>query len=545
MLEQMLPGWLGKLMVLGLLGFASTDFVITMTLSSADAAQHMIENPLLHGFIGEARFSVTMVLLTLLAIVFLAGFKEAIGVAMAVGIPYLLLNLVVVARGTWEILQHPDLLSNWTSSLRIHYDWAAMLFTSTLVFPKLALGLSGFETGVSVMPLIKGEPSDPPDYPIGRILATRRLLASAAIIMSVMLLTTSFITTILIPEQEYQKGGPAAGRALAYLTHNLMGEAVGTVYDISTILILWFAGASAMTGMLNLIPRYLPRFGMAPHWVSYSRPLVLVLFAINLAVTTFFRADVEAQAGAYATGVLTLMLSAAVAVALQLWRDAQKNAQKSVARSLYFWAVAGVILFTLVDNVITRPDGVIIATIFTVTIIALSLLSRYLRSRELRVERIVFADAQSAKLWPELVGKKANLVPIKHHDQESRQRKVEEILDHYKVMGPLAFLHVHLADDRSTFTSTLHMKVQREGDHYVVDVTGAVAIANTIAYISECMDPIRLFLGLTRRNHTSQAIKYLLFGEGETGILVYEILVRYWDWTPEGDVRPLIFLMSE
>ena len=79
----------------------------------------------------------------------------------------------------------------------------------------------------------------------------------------------------------------------------------------------------------------------------------------------------------------------------------------------------------------------------------------------------------------------------------------------------------------------------------LVTGTGAVAVANAIAFVSEAIDPISIFIGLTRRGLMGQALRFLLFGEGETGLMVYTVLLRYWDWTHEEDVRPVIYLLSD
>jgi hypothetical protein len=173
------------------------------------------------------------------------------------------------------------------------------------------------------MPLIQGKRLD------DQIRNTRKLLSTAAIIMSIFLMATSVITSLLIPAHEFAEGGEANGRAIAFLAHQYLGSKFGTLYDISTILILAFAGASAMAGLLNLIPRYLPRLGMAPEWALASRPLVLVFMGIAILVTLLFHANVDAQGGAYATGVLVLITSAAFAVTLHVWH---KGAQRYAFR---------------------------------------------------------------------------------------------------------------------------------------------------------------------------------------------------------------------
>ena len=310
MLASLLRWWQGKLMILGLLGFVATDFIITITLSSADATAHLIENPFAPAFFHGQSIAITLVLVSLLGAVFLKGFTEAIGIAVVLTTVYLFLNAIVLAVGVYQVATHAHTLVEWKSALIVsHGSPMAMIGISLLLFPKLALGLSGFETGVAVMPLVKGSPKDTKEKPAGRIRYTHRLLVCAALIMSVFLIASSLVTTLLISPIDFRSAsetlpaGPANGRALAYLAHRYLGDGFGTLYDLSTILILWFAGASAMAGLLNIVPRYLPRYGMAPEWAAASRPLVIIYCAIAFAVTIIFRADVDAQGGAYATGV--------------------------------------------------------------------------------------------------------------------------------------------------------------------------------------------------------------------------------------------------
>ena len=270
MLEDLLPRWKGKAFVLILLGFAATDFVITITLSAADATQHIIHNPFAPPAVNHP-VAVTLVLLAALGAVFLKGFREAIGLAVVIVAVYLLLNVIVIGWGLLEILIHPDYFPRWTNMVAArHGSPVMMVAVALLVFPKLALGLSGFETGVAVMPLVEGDPRDDHEQPAGRIRNTRKLLRTAAFTMSVLLVGSSLVTTFLIPPEAFQPDGPAAGRALAYIAHEHFGEVFGTVYDVSTITILWFAGASAMAGLLLTSCRVTCR-GMGWHQNGHGR----------------------------------------------------------------------------------------------------------------------------------------------------------------------------------------------------------------------------------------------------------------------------------
>ena len=211
MLEELLPRWRGKAFVLVLLGFAATDFVITITLSAADATEHIIHNPFVPGAFDHP-IGVTLLLLAGLGAVFLKGFREAIGLAVAIVAVYLVLNVVVIGWGLLEIARHPDYFPRWTNALVAQHGsiWS-MLGIGLILFPKLALGLSGFETGVAVMPLVEGSPGDDPAVPAGRIRNTRKLLRAAALIMSVLLVGSSIVTTFLIPARGLPRRRPGRG----------------------------------------------------------------------------------------------------------------------------------------------------------------------------------------------------------------------------------------------------------------------------------------------------------------------------------------------
>ncbi|NEC88534.1 APC family permease [Streptomyces sp. SID12501] len=526
MLERLLSFWQGKLFVLTLLGFAATDFLITITLSAADASTHLVENPHLTSALHDKQVLITMILVALLGAVFLKGFLEAIGVAVVLVAVYLGLNVVVITVGLWHVITEGHVITDWSTALTAeHGNVFVMIGVALIVFPKLALGLSGFETGVAVMPHVKGDDSDTEESPKGRIRETKKLLTAAAVIMSVFLIATSFITTLLIPEKEFESGGQANGRALAYLSHEYLGNTFGTVYDVSTIAILWFAGASAMAGLLNLMPRYLPRYGMAPHWARAVRPMVIVFTLIGFLVTWIFDADVDKQGGAYATGVLVLISSAAIAVTIAARKAGQRG------WTIGFAVISAVFLYVTVVNVIERPDGVKIGACFIAGIILVSLLSRLARAFELRVTSVTL-DPMAERFVRDVASRKIRFIanePDQRDNAEYRD-KIEQIRTDNDMPEQEDFVFVEVTvTDPSEFEAGLTVRGEVLHNRYRVLTLESSSIPNALAALllhvrdtTGCIPHI--YFEWTEGGPFANFLRFFLFGQGEVAPVTREVL---------------------
>ena len=575
MIERLFSGWTAKIAVLVLVGFAATDFVITKTLSAADAAAHMISNPLYSGHVPDwmqGQMAVTMFLLVLLGSMFLKGYGEVVGVATVLVVAYISLTAIIIAAGVWYLVGHPTLLPHWLGEIatgRYHLDhaplpgagpWVAIAI-ACLIFPKLALGMSGFETGVLHIHLVRGTRADPAE-PAARIRHTRMLLVTAAVIMSILLLGSSLITgtDTLIPADELRLEpvkGKAMDRALAYIAHGesphpvcpLFGRVFGTVYDVSTVLILWFAGASAMAGLLNMVPRYLPRYGMAPEWAAAYRPLVIAFTVVNLIVTRCFRADVSAQGGAYATGVLVLMTSAAIGSLVDMCRKpfpavawAAFGRRCTIAA---FALISTVFVYTTIANVYERPDGIIIASIFIACVLTISIASRVLRSTELRLKEFRFADESARMLWTDICADGGFQVLVPHRPgHRSLDEKEAEVRRKHRIPQnvPLVFLEVHYGDT-SEFQNAPVISARQEEGRFIIVARDVASVSHTIAQIaiemSKSGSPLDIVFGWSLGSAMRLALEFVLFGQGDVPNSVFALLQQA---IPDAERRPTVLV---
>ena len=539
MLEKLLPFWRGKTFVLVLLGFVATSWIITITLSSADATVHLLENPYAPDVLHGHAVAVTVVLLLILGGVFLLGFTEAVVVAIPLVAAFLALNAVVVGVGLAQIVATPQLIGSWTQALTAHgTGFLDIAGPAIIAFPLLVLGLSGFETGVSMMPLVAATGTDPQERMANRVKNTRKLLTTAALIMSVYLITTSFITTVLIPPEEFAEGGQANGRALAYLAHEYLGEGFGTAYDLSSILILWFAGASAMAGLINIVPRYLPAYGMAPEWGRAVRPVVLVYTAVSILITLAFQADVNAQAGAYATGILAMMVSASVAVTISAARGQQRGSTAA------FSLLSLILLYALAENVIEAPDGLAISMMFIAGILIVSLASRLTRALELRVDDVEL-DAKAQLFIRDCAKRTIRLVanePDERDPAEYADKRRQVVSDHDLTENQdFIFVEITVADP-SEFASLLDVHGVVMHKKYRVLTFESATVPNAFAALLLHIRDItnrqpHLYLEWTEGNPVANFLRFLFLGVGEVAPVTREVLRRA---EPDRSRRPRV-----
>ena len=526
MLEHLLPFWKGKVFVLVLLGFVATSWIITITLSAADASVHVLENPFFPHFLEGHAVALTVALLLILGGVFLLGFTEAVAVAIPLVVVFLALNAVVVVVGLGDVLADPSVLSGWTDRLTAGGGLGDLVWPAIAAFPLLVLGLSGFETGVSMMPLVKADGRTPEERLASRIRNTRKLLTTAALVMSVYLLATTFVTTVLIPPAEFEVGGQANGRALAFLAHERVGEGFGTVYDVSSVLILWFAGASAMAGLINIVPRYLPGYGMAPEWGRAVRPVVLVYTAVSIVITLAFRADVNAQAGAYATGILAMMVSGAIAVTISAVRRRRRPS------AVGFGVLTLVLLYALIANVIEKPDGLTISALFILGIVVISLISRVTRTTELRADHIEFDDTARRFITDSLANDgRLHIVANKRQAGDRAEYDLKERAQ--RGMNPVpgaadvVFLEIDVVDP-SEFSGALCVRGVQIDGHRILRADSPAAPNAIAAVLLALRDATGVrphaHFEWSEGNPLGHLFRYLLLGRGDTPPVVREIL---------------------
>ncbi len=290
-----------------------------------------------------------------------------------------------------------------------------------------------------------------------------------------------------------------------------------------------------MAGLLNIVPRYLPRYGMAPQWAKATRPLALVFTLIAIAVTLIFNADVDAQGGAYATGVLVLMTSAAIAVTLAM----RKRNQNWIP----FLLIAIVFAYTTIQNIHERPEGIKIASFFILAIVVASLVSRVWRSTELRVERIELDDQarefirQAAKGTVRIIANRLDTGDALEYEIKEREKRTD---NHIPPGEPTLFFEV-TPGDASEFSGVLQVHGEKI-DGYKVLRAVSPAVPNAIAAFllflrNETGKLPHVYFGWSEGNPLSYLLKYIAFGEGDTAPVTHEVL-RQAEKDPER--RPIV-----
>lgn len=596
LLEHRLRGWRGKTLVLLLLGFAATDFTMLKTLSLADAAVHVLRSEdgawqrqltdltewlraTSVGHLGESVRDYFNEQLTVTLLLGALGFffwyllrhgftRKVLVLAVPLVALYLALNAVLLGAGLFHLADHPELVRDWWHTvhhgpwgieppLGLEHSYLASTVLSLLFLPNLALGLSGFEMSMILMPQVKGRANEVP--PRTRIASTRKVLVTAAVVMAVYLLASTLVTTLLIPRDQFAlagREGPASNRALAYLAHGgrlttgadslLPWTWFGSLYDLTTVVILTLAGSSVMTALGALLPQFLWRFGMEFRWSNKWGVLFILFALVNTAVTVYFQASVAAQRNAYASAVLVLITVACLVSA----RDV-RAAQREVGRDTgwgawlvrnYFRLVAWIFALVLFGVLVRSASGLVIAGLFLAALIGMSVLSRAFRSDEWRTVGFDFCDEQSKFLWDSLRLADFPILVPHRPGLHSRAMKEKQIREEHHLDPDVDVVFVEAeVDDPSNFYQRLLIEVIREEKRLVIRATRCVSVAHAIAAIalelSRDSKPPGVHFGWPEANLLAASWNYFAFGEGNIPWKVRELIHRA---EPDPSRRPRV-----
>jgi hypothetical protein len=587
LLERLVPGWFGKLLVLVLLSFGAVDLVFTRTFSASAAAEHLIHNPdpdwqrTLDRATAEGEKTrqqlppgvqawtaglwnrqtvVTLVVLTLgtvAGLIFFRGYtKGFIRIAVLTVGAYLVVNLTVVGSGAAYLATNPDLLDIWWTDVwagnwkpghaRPLNGWGDLVLACVPLFPFLALGLSGFELTLMAMPLVRGNTADTHERPRGRIRKTRYLLVAAALTMSVYLLASTLVTTVLIPPTALTTEGQAKNRALAYLAHGGMlsddnpaaamnpvfGPSFGTAYDLSTVAMLAFAGLSIGTTLAVWIPPYLNRLGMEFDWSVKLGVLGYLFLLVKLAVVIRTRADMDIQRGAYLTAVLAVFAFAGLAAAIDVWHKRRRLGWRKLFRSppLFLLAIA-VFAGSALSVTLRHPTAAVMAGAFVLLVLGVSVVSRAWRCTELRFDGFTFGDKTSEHEWERLrAADFPALVPVRPDGVPLIEKEIA-IRTRHRIPGPVpvVFVQADLADP-SEFTHLPRIRIAREEGRVVVHITRCVSIPHALAAaaldLASSGGVPELHFGWSAENPVSANLHFVLFGHGNVPWMVQTLIRR-------------------